>query len=120
MLSYRFVNVNAVERQGKRLKWERKPRWLVRLLETMEGALHAQWWQHIVAAVVLLGELNGEAGCHTSSRRRSILSVTRRLQKCQAVLTVAVVVYLETKRRKTSIKTPKRARNMREATTKVG
>lgn len=57
VLSYRFVNVNAVERQGKRLKWEKKPRWLVRVLETMEGALHTRWWRNIVAAIVLLGEL---------------------------------------------------------------
>lgn len=55
--------MNAVERQGKRLKWEQKPPWLVWLLETMEGFLSAKWWKHTVAAVVLLGEIDVALTC---------------------------------------------------------
>lgn len=56
VLSYSFINVSAVERQGKRAKWEQKPRWLLHLLQSMEGALHLKWWKHTVATVVLIGE----------------------------------------------------------------
>lgn len=56
VLNYSFVNVNAVERQGKRKKWEKMPPRLARLLERLEAMLARRWWKHTVAAVVLLGE----------------------------------------------------------------
>lgn len=55
VLSYSFVNVNAVERQGKRKKWEKMPPRVAWLLEKMEAVLATRWWKHTVAAVVLLG-----------------------------------------------------------------
>lgn len=60
VLSYSFVNVTAVERQGKRLKWEQKPPWLVCILKKMESILNLKWWKHGVAAVIVLGESRGD------------------------------------------------------------
>lgn len=55
VLSYSFVNVNAVERAGNRHKRENMPRWAVVVLDGMEGMLHNTSWKRIVAAAVVLG-----------------------------------------------------------------
>lgn len=64
VLSYSFVNVNAVERQGKRKKWEKMPPRLARLLESMEAVLARRSWKRAVAAVVVLGESGKETRQH--------------------------------------------------------
>lgn len=56
VLSYSFVNVTAIEREGKRQKWEKMPPLLAKLLQRMGNMLHVRSWQHTVAAVVVLGE----------------------------------------------------------------
>lgn len=56
MLSYSFVNVNAVERHDKRKKWEKMPPRLARLLESMEAMLAERSWKNLVAVVVSVGE----------------------------------------------------------------
>ncbi|CAM9446221.1 unnamed protein product, partial [Ectocarpus sp. 6 AP-2014] len=83
VLSYSFVNVNAVERQGKRKKWEKMPPRVAWLLEKMEAVLATRWWKHTVAAVVLLD-------CfilpHSIPHQGPGLMVTRLTMACGAVL----------------------------------
>ena len=62
VLSYSFVNVNAIERAEKRQKLEKLPTWLVWLIRKMETWLHSRGWRRTVTAVVLAGECNGTIG----------------------------------------------------------